>query len=322
MFYHIETEERTAGGRTGTLYTLRRNGGPLAEIWPAHGFNCLRRASPRHRVRTTCFTPHRLGREPGAHAQRHPDPLPVPQPHPRRQVQARPEQLSAAVERLDEAERDPRLGPRHPWRMFGYGADEDAAWIHGEFQMSVDAPEAKGFWPGDAMLSVIYRFTERSLRLESRVKNNGDGPLPFGLGFHPYFRFPCADESIDHFKLLAPARSIWTSVDNLPTGERQPVADALNWNTPRQIAGTPLDTLLHRPGGQRPTSRRPAAAGGAGHAHYPGVLQVWSSRDFRDAVLFTPPHRQAVCIEPYTCATNAVNLAERNRRRLEGPANG
>src|SRR5258708_869842 len=43
MFYHIETEERTAGGRTGTVYTLRHApSGAEAEVWPAHGFNCLR----------------------------------------------------------------------------------------------------------------------------------------------------------------------------------------------------------------------------------------------------------------------------------------
>src|SRR5436190_24204354 len=43
MFYHIETEERTAGGRTGTVYTLSRpDVGSLVEVWPAHGFNCLR----------------------------------------------------------------------------------------------------------------------------------------------------------------------------------------------------------------------------------------------------------------------------------------
>lgn len=29
---------------------------------------------------------------------------------------------------------------------------------------------------------------------------------------------------------------------------------------------------------------------------------------FRDLVIFTPPHRQAVCLEPYTCVTDAINL--------------
>jgi aldose 1-epimerase len=29
---------------------------------------------------------------------------------------------------------------------------------------------------------------------------------------------------------------------------------------------------------------------------------------FRDLVIFTPPNRHAVCMEPYTCVTDAINL--------------
>jgi aldose 1-epimerase len=28
-------------------------------------------------------------------------------------------------------------------------------------------------------------------------------------------------------------------------------------------------------------------------------------------VVYTPPHRQAFCIEPYTCTTDAINLEQR-----------
>ena len=37
-------------------------------------------------------------------------------------------------------------------------------------------------------------------------------------------------------------------------------------------------------------------------------LDVLASKDFRDLVVFTPPHRHAVCLEPYTCITDAANL--------------
>ena len=40
----------------------------------------------------------------------------------------------------------------------------------------------------------------------------------------------------------------------------------------------------------------------------PGCLEIWTTGDFREIVLFTPPHRNAVCVEPYTCVTDAVNL--------------
>ena len=41
------------------------------------------------------------------------------------------------------------------------------------------------------------------------------------------------------------------------------------------------------------------------------TLWVRASPAFRDVVVFTPPHRQAFCIEPYTCVTDAINLQPR-----------
>ena len=32
---------------------------------------------------------------------------------------------------------------------------------------------------------------------------------------------------------------------------------------------------------------------------------------FRDLVVYTPPNRNAVCLEPYTCPTDAINLQQR-----------
>jgi aldose 1-epimerase len=40
-------------------------------------------------------------------------------------------------------------------------------------------------------------------------------------------------------------------------------------------------------------------------------LQLLTSPAFRELLVFTPPHRQAVCLEPYTCVTDAINLQAR-----------
>ena len=37
-------------------------------------------------------------------------------------------------------------------------------------------------------------------------------------------------------------------------------------------------------------------------------LAIEFDRTFRECVVYTPPHRQAVCIEPYTCVPNASEL--------------
>ena len=65
-------------------------------------------------------------------------------------------------------------------------------------------------------------------------------------------------------------------------------------------------TKLETPAGEdlllRGAVRSPAAQ---------AALEVWTSPDFRDLVVFTPPHRNAFCLEPYTCPTDAVHLQER-----------
>jgi galactose mutarotase-like enzyme len=51
---------------------------------------------------------------------------------------------------------------------------------------------------------------------------------------------------------------------------------------------------------------RGAVEGGGGAA-----LRLLCSEAFREMVVFTPPHRQAFGIEPYTCTTDAINLQQR-----------
>ena len=38
------------------------------------------------------------------------------------------------------------------------------------------------------------------------------------------------------------------------------------------------------------------------------MLRVYADSSFQELLLFTPPHRQAIAIEPYTCTTDAANL--------------
>jgi aldose 1-epimerase len=312
MFYHLETEERTVAGRTGTVYTLKHNNGAEAEFWPMFGFNCLRWQMP---------TPY--GRRDLLYAAPDWDTNPVPTrsgvpilfPFPNR---IREGEFTFDGKNYQLPLNDPGSknaihgwSPRFAWRVFGYSVENECAWIHGDFQPSVDAPEVLPLWPSDYILSVIYRFTERALRLETLVRNVGEKSLPFGLGLHPYFRFPCSDENIDRYRLLAPARSTWELVENLPTGEKERVSDDLNWNSARPINSARLDTLYTDLGALGERNDGLLLRAELGHEEFPGALQIWTDRQFRETILFTPPHRQALCIEPYTCATDAIRLSER-----------
>jgi aldose 1-epimerase len=306
MLYHIETEERTAGGHTGTMYTLSRPDiGSLIEVWPGFGFNCLRwRAHGQDLLfAADDWLDNPLPTRSGI-------PILFPFPNRIRNGVFVHKGREYCLPKNDSTHANAIHGfsPRIPWRVFGYGVDATSAWVHGDFQLSVDAAEADGLWPGDAMLSVIYRVSPDRLRVEMRVRNMDTESFSFGVGLHPYFRLPGHEADVSRYVLHAPARSVWQLEQNLPTGKREAVPDDLNWNRPRTLGGAVLDTVYGDLGAIREDVGGMLLRATLGHADRPGHLEMWTTSDFRESVLFTPPHRKAVCIEPYTCVTDAVNL--------------
>ena len=80
----------------------------------------------------------------------------------------------------------------------------------------------------------------------------------------------------------------------------------LRFESPRPVGGTVLDTLF---GGLPGNAERTGCVATLSHRGSLGHLTVTADRSFRELLLFTPPHRQSIAIEPYTCASDAPNLA-------------
>jgi aldose 1-epimerase len=193
----------------------------------------------------------------------------------------------------------------------GHGADAASAWVTGEFRGSLDAADCAGLWPADYQLRLTCRLAPGRLRLEAEVHNPDAKPLPFGLGFHPYFRLPfTAVGKSDDCRVTVPARSFWQLAENLPTGDRSYLDGKRDLNRPRRYADLRLDDVLTGV----PTAATDATGlfecatiqGASG-----ATLRVRCSPSFREMVVYTPGHRQAFCVEPYTCVTDAVNLQSR-----------
>src|SRR5207302_5802707 len=109
----------------------------------------------------------------------------------------------------------------------------------------------------------------------------------------------------DDCLLRVPGKGFWELQDYLPTGNVLPQDDVRGLSKARRYGDVHVDdvlTDLPPPGADG--MRLMGAVEGA-----PGAsLLVYASPDFRETVVFTPPTRQAFCIEPYTCTTDAVNL--------------
>jgi aldose 1-epimerase len=191
-----------------------------------------------------------------------------------------------------------------PWRVL----ESRPSSVTGEFHASIDDPKLLDLWPADFRIRVCYELNAGRLESTLTIDNPADRPLPFGLGTHGYFRVPLADDPAgrDDCRIFSPARRYWELAKMFPIGRTLPA------NGPRDLASgmtygqTHLDdvfTDLQTTGGRvvchvdDPTNRRRL------------VLEFDDS--FRECVAFNPPHREAICLEPYTCAPDAYALTER-----------
>src|SRR5262245_20976946 len=202
---------------------------------------------------------------------------------------------------------------RRPWRVVDRRADQNSAWVTGEFRGSRDAPDVRDQWPADYKIRLTCRLLPQRLRLEAQVENPDNVPLPFGLGYHPYFRIPFhAADKPENYTVQVAARGWWELQDSLPKG------GAPRWLTHTHPVGvahrfTDLkmdDLLTGLPDAPEPDGGGLYLRGTVKALARRVRLRVLASAEFREVVVFTPPHRHAVCIEPYTCITDAINLQQ------------
>lgn len=221
-----------------------------------------------------------------------------------------------------------------PWRIVEEETDEDWARIVGEFEMLRDSPFTEEHWPGNFRVRCEIWWGGTYLDQRFLVKNLSNLPIPFGLGTHPYFRL-IGDESgsLDRCGIIVAAETLVELKETIPTGNIRPVADesrlmivdshdGLSGRVPIHIGSRRLDDIY--------TGLQPFDFGRSGPSFEHAIFDlrkeatlftaISHNADFPYVVVYVPPHRRAICIEPYTCVTNAVNLG--NRLGADGPPTG
>lgn len=193
------------------------------------------------------------------------------------------------------------------WNVVGVGADEKGAWVTCRLR-TIDHPDLEALYPFPFEISYTYRLREGRLESEIQVTNTGEGPLPMGLGLHPWFPLPLSVKGRREACVLrAPVRRVWELAGLVPTGvvrEAAPERDLSRGVTLGELEFDDVYTGLNEgvgPGGwSRSTYTDPAA----------GVeIAVLADERFRELVVYAPGSRGVVCLEPYTCAPNAFNMA-------------
>jgi aldose 1-epimerase len=187
-----------------------------------------------------------------------------------------------------------------PWRVLSQSDQH----VTGRFQASVDDPNLLASWPGDFGITATYRLSGHCLGLELEIDNPGDRPLPCGLGAHPYFRLPLTEAgAAERGRVVLPVSQRWALRDMIATGERIDVPDAQRMQRGFELDGAQFDHvftgLVPRDGRYVARIEDPASQ---------LATQVEFAAPFRECVVYTPGHREAICIEPYTCVPDAARL--------------
>ena len=193
------------------------------------------------------------------------------------------------------------------WQVEQASATPRGALVRSSFQGERSADVMRQF-PFPFTLSVAYTLRGNALRFDAAVRNTGSRAMPMGLGIHPYFRLPLyAGGRPTDCRLQIPAARLWAlDGEKLPTGRVEAVPPALDFRVPRRMSEAELDHVfsdLVRVE-EVATCRLQDQLAGA-------EVLVRFGPEFPFLVVYAPADRPTLCFEPYTCLTDAANLAER-----------
>jgi aldose 1-epimerase len=280
------------------IWILEDDAGNALEVWPALGFNAFRWSAHGREM---------LFRSPAFFEELRPSrsgwPILFPFPNRIRDGRYTWGGRAYALPCNDPAGKNAIHGFVHTaaWNVLDSGTGSDEAWITADVRGTRDAPESVALWPSDYELRVTYRLGVGDLRVEAVARNPGPTPLPWGLGYHPYFRlepFGGNDALVQ-----TPAHALWQLDDCLPDGRKTAPGAERDLRSPRRFGDLRLDDaysdLAPLPGGVLGVLEHPRGA---------GRFTLRASPEFREMVIFTPPHREAICLEPYTCVSDAIHL--------------
>lgn len=288
--------------------------GAVAEFLPGRGFNCCSARLPvAGRLLEAIWCPAGF-REVDARASS--GGVPILCPYPGRLASTTMEFEGAAYE-LEPAEQFGR--PIHgfvhdrAWQVLEQGASSVTA----AFRLSRDAPERLHRWPADFELEAQWRIDGG--QLTGNFTLTALGRMPAALGLHPYFPIPLiAAGTADACELDVPTRLWQPQQDLLPVGPLEPASARAPFPGRVPLAGLAFDDAFTGLDAGEKVGEVPQVVTAVVDPAAGISVELAFDPTFSACVLFTPPHREAVCIEPYTVLPGAASFdAARGWKVLE-----
>jgi aldose 1-epimerase len=189
-----------------------------------------------------------------------------------------------------------------PWRVTHQTSNRAT----GQFQASLDDAALLEHWPADFRITADYQLRGNSLVTGYMIENPDTRPLPFGFGTHGYFRLPLGGTNGADCRVKVPVQHSWELEGLLPTGRQTsgPVVAELSRGMP--VSAMQLDDVF---GGLTFDNHRCTTS-----VHDPNskrTMAMTFDDQFTACVVYNPPHREAVCIEPYTTIPDPFTLRDK-----------
>jgi aldose 1-epimerase len=192
------------------------------------------------------------------------------------------------------------------WRVI----DQQSSEVTGEFQASLDAPELADQWPSDFRIRCRYVLHSTGLQARYQVENVGDESLPCGLGTHAYFCLPNNDAAAEKCLLRFSAKSHW-QLDNMLTvgaAAQQHANERYEmFGAGLAISKLQLDDVFSGVAfvdGQAKASIVDQSPGR-------NMTLKWDEY-CATCVVYIPPHREAICIEPCSLVPGGFGFSGRD----------
>lgn len=151
--------------------------------------------------------------------------------------------------------------------------------------------EKKGY-PFSYTAKIQYSLETSSLKTEISIKNDSSLPMPVGMGIHPFFN------KTPDMMLRFNNKNVWSHLSD-PIDKPYPTPESWSFKELKKIKNMEFDTCF-------------GGFDGEAQIVWPKVKKsiiMTTDEKFRHTVLFSPPRKGFICLEPTTMANNGFNLA-------------
>ena len=169
-----------------------------------------------------------------------------------------------------------------PWEVLGTRTEGGA----GVTLRLVSSEETRIGYPWDFTFTLTYLLRGAGVEIEQRITNRSTAPMPFGIGFHPYFHVTQAEKGLARIATRATR-----AFDNVL---KQEVAF-----TGFDLTAAEVDLHLIDHGGASATLTTASR-----------TITVSCSAELARWVVWTLAGRDFVCLEPWSCPGDALNTGE------------